>query len=74
MKIKALLLGLTFLALHCKAHAWTGDTWGNITRTTIKSIADEMIDTSWSPNSTFNNYEYNFYKDITWQQTTNNAV
>lgn len=25
-------------------------------------------------NLTFNNYEYNFYKDVTWQQTTNNAV
>lgn len=25
-------------------------------------------------NLTLNNYEYNFYKDVTWQQTTNNAV
>lgn len=23
---------------------------------------------------TLNNYEYNFYKDVSWQQTTNNAV
>jgi hypothetical protein len=58
MKIKSVLTGVMFLLLPCGVHAWTGDTWDTITRATIKSLADQMIDSTWTPNNTFNNYEY----------------
>ncbi len=42
----------------CAALAWTGDTWGSITRATIKANADLMIDSTWVPKNTFTNWEY----------------
>jgi len=38
--------------------AWTGDTWGPISRETILRIADEMIDFSWTPKNTMTNWNY----------------
>jgi len=58
MKTRTLVIGLICLAITPALHAWTGDTWGNITRETIKSLADEMIDSSWTPNNTFYNWRY----------------
>lgn len=59
MNIKLPALGLPLLLLlPCAALAWSGDTWGNITRATIKSNADLMIDSTWVPKNTFSNYEY----------------
>ncbi len=43
MQIVALLINVSIL------HAWTGDTWGTISRETIIRIADEMVDFSWTP-------------------------
>jgi hypothetical protein len=40
------------------ASAWTGNTWANITRATIKSNADQMIDSAWVPKNTFTNWQY----------------
>ena len=58
MKTKLPAIGLALLLLRCAAPAWTGDTWGNITRATIKSNADLMIDSTWVPKNTFTNWEY----------------
>jgi len=52
------LLGIALLILPCAALAWSGDTWGNITRATIKSNADLMIDSTWVPKNTFTNWQY----------------
>jgi len=57
VKVASLLLVAGLLA-PASAPAWTGETWGPITRATIKSIADEMIDSSWVPKNTFTNYQY----------------
>ncbi len=58
MKVKSLLLVTLLLCLPSTGRAWNGDTWGSITRSSIKSIADQMIDSTWAPNNTFYNYEY----------------
>ncbi len=55
---RALIIGAGLLMLPWGAAAWTGDTWGNITRDTIKSNADLMIDSTWVPKNTFTNFEY----------------
>ena len=72
MKTKSILAGIVFFLLPCAVHAWTGDTWGNITRATIKSIADQMIDSTWTPASTFTDYEYSgvyhtYYVGVVYQ-------
>lgn len=46
------------LASFQEMHGWTGDSWGSTTRSQIQAIADEMIDSTWTPKSTFNNYQY----------------
>jgi len=58
MKIKLPAIGIALLLLPCAALAWSGDTWANITRATIKSNADLMIDSTWVPKNTFTNWEY----------------
>ena len=58
MKTKLPAIGVALLLLPGAARAWTGDTWGNITRATIKANADLMIDSTWVPKSTFTNFAY----------------
>ena len=58
MKTKLPAIGIAILLLPCAALAWTGDTWGNITRATIKANADLMIDSTWVPKNTFTNWQY----------------
>ncbi len=58
MKTKLLAIGIALLILPCAALAWSGDTWGYITRATIQSNADLMIDSTWVPKNTFTNFEY----------------
>src|ERR1035441_2235767 len=58
MKTKLPAIGIALLLLPCAAREWTGDTWGNITRPTIKANADLMIDSTWVPKSTFTNFAY----------------
>src|ERR1035438_6805217 len=58
MKTKLPAIGIALLLLPCSALAWTGDTWGNITRATIKANADLMIDSTWVPKNTFTNWQY----------------
>ncbi len=65
------LVGVALLLLPCAALAWSGDTWGNITRATIKANADLMIDSTWVPKNTFTNYQYSgsyrtYYQGITY--------
>ena len=40
---------------------WGGDPWGAITRDEIDDIASEMIDTAWSPQSTFTLWNRTFF-------------
>ncbi len=52
-------LFLVLLALSpVAAFGWSGDTWGTTTRAAIKALADEMIDSTWSPRNTFTNFQY----------------
>ncbi|MDA8242430.1 MAG: hypothetical protein M0Z67_18925 [Nitrospiraceae bacterium] len=53
-----IILIVTLLACALPLHAWTGDTWGSISRQQILKIADEMIDFSWSPKNTITNWNY----------------
>lgn len=71
MKTKLPAIGIVFLLLPCAAPAWSGDTWGNITRATIKSNADLMIDSTWVPKNTFTNFQYGstyrtYYQGVTY--------
>lgn len=52
MQIIALLINTSIL------HAWTGNTWGAISRETIVRIADEMVDFSWTPRTNINNWNH----------------
>ena len=52
------VVGTALFLLPWAASGWSGDTWGNITRATIKSNADLMIDSTWVPKNTFTNYQY----------------
>lgn len=57
--ISALWLpGALLLARPGSAPAWSGDPWGSISRSTIKALADAMIDATWSPKNTFTNFQY----------------
>ncbi len=58
LRVKRWLVGIALLILPCAALAWSGDTWGNITRATIKANADLMIDSTWVPKNTFTNWQY----------------
>ena len=58
MKVRLLLTGIALLLLPCAARAWTGDTWASISRATIQSNADLMIDSTWVPKNTMTNWEY----------------
>ena len=58
MKTKLPAVRIALLILPCAALAWSGDTWGNITRATIKANADLMIDSTWVPKNTFVNWQY----------------
>jgi len=74
MKTMSPAVGLAFLLLPCAASAWSGDTWGNITRATIKSNADLMIDSSWVPKNTFTNFQYGSTYRTYYQGTTYTGV
>ena len=55
-RMKIRLVGMALALLPCAALAWAGDPWGSITRATIKSNADLMIDSTWVAKSTFTNW------------------
>lgn len=57
IKSKLQAIAIALLILPGTALAWTGDTWGNITRATIKSNADLMIDATWVPKNSFTDWE-----------------
>jgi Immunoglobulin domain len=57
-KVPAIASALALLLLPRAALGWSGDTWANITRATIKSNADLMIDSTWAPKNTITNWEY----------------
>jgi hypothetical protein len=75
MVAAVLLVGL----LPNQARAWTGDTWGPMSRAQIKAIADEMIDSTWTPlidmsiweytGSTYQYYAGTTYKGIAYTQS-----
>ena len=62
LRICALLcssvVAFLFLAHPQSAAAWAGDTWANITRATIQSNANLMIDSTWVPKNSFTNWQY----------------
>jgi hypothetical protein len=58
IRIRLPLAGLALFFLPWAALGWTGDTWGSISRATIQSNADLMIDSTWVPKNTFTNFEY----------------
>ncbi len=58
MKLQIPGVALMLLAVPCAALAWSGDTWGSISRATIKANADQMIDVTWTPKTTFTNFQY----------------
>ncbi len=58
MKLKLMVIGVALLMLPCAAPAWTGDTWGPISRAAIQANADLMIDSTWTPKNTITNWEY----------------
>lgn len=71
MKLKFPALVLALLVLPSTAPAWSGNTWANITRTTIRANADQMIDFTWTPKNTFTNFQYGstyrtYYKGKTY--------
>jgi len=61
---------ITLLISTSALRAWTGDTWGQISRETILRIADEMIDFSWKPKNTINNQTSNDYPIISYSAGT----
>lgn len=58
MKTSAKIVVITSLFLPVSLWAWEGDTWGTITRSKIKELADAMIDLRWSPANTINNFQH----------------
>jgi hypothetical protein len=52
------LITAALLLLPGAVWAWSGDTWGPITRATIQANADQMIDSRWVPKTTFTNWAY----------------
>ena len=56
--------------LPCAVLGWSGDTWGSITRATIKANADQMIDSTWVPKNTFTNFQYGSTYRTYYQGTT----
>jgi len=59
MKMKTILSTLVFFCLTYAAFAWTGEaTFVSMSRSEIQALADQMIDSSWTPHTTFSNYEY----------------
>jgi len=55
--IAAIIVSICLL-INSISYAWTGDTWGSLTRAEITSIASEMIDSHWIPKSTIHNWAY----------------
>lgn len=56
------------------SHAWSGDTWGSETRSTMESIATKMMVNTWTPKNTMYNFGYGstyryFYKGTTYTGT-----
>lgn len=56
MKIKTAILIGWVLMWTTSANAWTGDSWGPISRETITTLAGEMIDSTWTPVNDITNY------------------
>ena len=68
------LCALALLLLPGAAWGWSGDTWGGITRATIKALADEMIDSTWVPRNTFTNFQYGSTYETYYQGATYKGV
>ena len=60
MKVTVIVLSLvlSILAITQDVYAWSGDTWGDITRAQITAIAHTMIDPYWKPAHTIYNNTY----------------
>ncbi|HLS27156.1 MAG TPA: SH3 domain-containing protein [Opitutales bacterium] len=52
----AVCLGGLAVSLPAKEATWVGDPWDTITRERIMKLADEMIDVTWSPRKTIDNF------------------
>ncbi|MCX6353919.1 MAG: hypothetical protein NTZ78_03305, partial [Candidatus Aureabacteria bacterium] len=66
--VTSLLIILSFCPM---ALAWSGEDWGDWSRADIVSRAGVMIDSTWSPGNTINNFGYGsiyhyFYKGTTY--------
>jgi hypothetical protein len=46
------------LFLQTEAFGWSGETWGPMNRPTIVSLADAMIDYTWTPHCGIYNFGY----------------
>jgi hypothetical protein len=60
MKMKIIFSTIMFFCLTYAVLAWIGEsTFGSMSRSDIQALADKMINSGWTPHSTFSNYEYN---------------
>ncbi len=70
MKTKLLMVIGWILISTSIVQAWTGDTWGPISRQTITTLACEMIDSTWTPLHDIVNYNRSsgksYYSGITY--------
>jgi hypothetical protein len=57
-KLWRLAVLFTGVLIPLGARGWGGDTWASISRATIQSNADLMIDSTWTPKNTITNWEY----------------
>ncbi len=72
MKSTLVAIAVAGLMTPVAAPGWSGDTWAGITRATIKSNADLMIDSTWVPKNTFTNFQYgstyqNYSQGVTYK-------
>ena len=56
--IVVILIAFVLPGLTDKAMAWNGEPWGEMSRDEIVSRADQMIDSTWSPQNTIYNFGY----------------
>ncbi|MGD9210250.1 MAG: SH3 domain-containing protein [Desulfobacteraceae bacterium] len=59
---KPLLWGMLFfisaLILPVNSYAWYGESWGDISRSTIETLATKMMKNTWTPKNTISNWGY----------------
>lgn len=73
--VRLLLLGILLstpvLVMPADSHAWSGESWSSISRSTIESRANTMMKKTWTPKNTIKNFGYgstyhSFYKGTTY--------